>query len=241
MYIKPFKVERFMCNKEGFMHLGYIFHYLNDIMAMNAESYGASAAYHLNLGLAWVLVDYEIDINRLPKSEEILDIGTLPYSFKRMFGYRIYEFKHQGELLIKAKAKFVLININTKKVTKPSQTMLDLFKDAFKEPITLEFTKIKAEDVMLLKKIDYTVTDYTIDVNGHMNNAYFPFIAFEGLEETMIAIHDIHKIRVSYKKEGLKDETLGIYYYQISEGLLIEYIKDDVTYNQIVCYKKTPK
>ncbi|MFW5864902.1 MAG: acyl-[acyl-carrier-protein] thioesterase [Candidatus Izemoplasmataceae bacterium] len=240
MYYKKFKTERFMCNKEGLMHLGYIFHYLNDIMALNAESYGASAEYHLNQGLAWVLVDYEVDIIRLPKSEEVLEIGTLPYSFKRMFGYRIYEFKHLGETLIKAKAKFVLIDISTKKVTKPSKAMLDLFKDAFKEPLTLDFTKINPDQPTLLKQMDYTITDYAIDVNDHMNNAYYPFIAFEGLSDTMIEPNQVHKIRVSYKKEGLKNDNLFINYYAINEGIYIEFTKHNECVNQIVLYKKTP-
>jgi medium-chain acyl-[acyl-carrier-protein] hydrolase len=241
MYTKPFKIERFMCDANETLHLGYVFHYLNDIMALNAESYGASAKYHLDQGLAWVLVDYEVTINRLPKALEVVDIGTLPYSFKRMFGYRIYAFKIQDEILIQAKAKFVLIDIHTKQVTKPSQSMLDLFKDAFKEPKTLDFEKISIDDKTHLKTIAYTVTDYAIDVNGHMNNAYYPYIAFMGLDDDLMKSNDVGKIRVHYKKEALKNDLLHINYHEIDEGLLIEFIKDDDLCNQIVLYKKTPK
>ncbi|MFH5881702.1 MAG: acyl-[acyl-carrier-protein] thioesterase [Candidatus Izemoplasmataceae bacterium] len=223
MYEKNYKMERFYTDKHKNLLIGQVFHFLNDIMEYNADSYGAGEDYHIKRDLAWVLVEYDITIHQLPVADQEVIIGTLPYSFKRMFGYRVYHFKDlNGTLLIEGKAKFVLINIKTKELVKPDKALLSLFKDAHQEPVALPFDKVEATKSNLLYQKKTQVLHTHIDVNEHMNNAYYVDLAYNFLDEDTLKSSQIKRIKVAYKKEALINENLFINYYLENNGLLAD-------------------
>ena len=235
MYFKNYQIERFLTNETNYLQVGTLFHLLNDIMERNANSYGAGADYHIKQDLAWVLAQYEIDIKDWPKSDELVKVGTIPYSFKRMMGYRKYAILNQNnEVLMEGKGKFLLINIVTKAMIKPSQALLDKFTDAKKMPEALDFIRLKPEKKGLLKEIERTIAPIHIDVNNHMNNAYFVAIASEYLP---VKTETIKKIIVTYKQEAYLNDQVTIRYFKEDVGIYIELLRDEILLSQIMFYQ----
>ncbi len=211
MYYKTYTVERFNTDVKDRLTPSTLFHYLNDIMERNAESYGMGADYHIKRDLAWVLIEYQIDINRLPKSDETIKVGTIPYSFKRFYGYRKYEIKDVFDnVLVSGKGKFTLINIKTKKFVKPTEDMLEKFSDALPYPETLPFEKWRSEDFTPDYETSRVVSAAHIDVNNHLNNAFYPVYAYEALTSETLDQINPKKIYVKFKKEVFEGETLTI-------------------------------
>ncbi|WP_343089481.1 acyl-ACP thioesterase domain-containing protein, partial [Methanocalculus natronophilus] len=64
MFYKTYTVERFNTDTKDELTPSSLFHLLNDIMERNAESYGMGADYHNQRDLAWVLIEYQVNITR---------------------------------------------------------------------------------------------------------------------------------------------------------------------------------
>jgi|GEM_PF-764579 len=220
MYTRDYTVERFNTDRHNRLDIPTLFHYLNDIMERNAESYGMGANYHLKHDLAWVLIEYQIKIHRLPRSDDIINVGTLPYSFKRVYGYRVYEGKSpDGALYFEGKGKFALINIKSKEFLRPTSDMLKRFTDAKKEPVALPFEKWRVNTDELINQYTREVPQSHIDVNMHLNNAYYPAYAYEALPKELLSEYEINHVNVKFKKEVFEGQTLQINVYK-SESMV---------------------
>ena len=228
MFERRIRLDYYMCDTNRRLSPPMLFLLLNDILGYNVETYGAGADYHIKRQLAWVLVEYEIDIIRMPKMEETVRVGTLPYSFKRATGYRIYDVKSEnGDVLIKGKGKFVLINLKNKTMVKPDQTLLDKFKDAHKTPISLDFTKIRPSRTNLIDCKTLEIPNAFTDEYGHMNNAYYIRIAYEYLPRDILDKASFSKIKVLFKKECFAGDKVNLKYYQEEAGIWIDVHADD--------------
>ena len=219
MYERTYKIERFLADHSGKLKPPVLFNMLSDIMERNANSYGAGATFHLSQNLAWVLTEYQIEFNAWPKSDEVVSIGTLPYSFKKMYGFRIYHGKDaEGNVLFIGKGKFVLIDIKTKDLVKPSQDILNLFTDAKKEPQILPFEKWHLKGDHLLLRNHTTISHDFIDINGHLNNAHSVTLAHKVLDPVYIKDAQIKALYVRYRKEAFKDESVTVNLYKESDN-----------------------
>lgn len=238
MYRRPFVIEHFMSNRKGKLALRFLTFLLSDIMEHNANSYGASAEYHHKHNVAWVLTEYDITIHQLPNRDETVYAGTLPYSFKRMFGYRIYDMiSETGDVYLEGKGKFVLIDFKTKKITEPTEDMLSKFTDAIKKPKALSFEKLIPTRDTLLYKAKTSILDHHIDVNNHVNNAFYAALALDYLKPEFINEDDIKRLKVYYKKEAVYGDDIDLYYYQEPNGIYIEMKTKDTVNAQIFLIK----
>jgi len=226
MFERSYIVDAQDIDEHGYLSMPVLARYLNDIMELNAESYGAGADYHLAQNLAWVLVEYQIDIQRLPGEDEIITVGTLPYAFKRMMGYRKYRILDEvGNPLIKGKGKFMLINLSSKEIVRPSRELLEKFTDA-KIGETLPFPKWKVDNKRELSRHDYKVNAADIDVNGHVNNASYIRMLCDAFSDT-VPFHKTEKLFVKYKKEAFEGDALTFRLYSCDQGYYSTIEKND--------------
>lgn len=235
MYEKDYRIERYDTDQAGRLKPPVLTKMLSDIMERNADSYGAGADYHLSRNLAWVLVEYQLTIQRWPKADSTVTVGTLPYSFKRMYGFRIYSVKDsEGRPLIEGKGKFLLIDILTKKMVKPDPEILDKFTDAKDEPETLPFDKWRLEASKPLHSVERRVTHDLIDVNGHLNNAHSVTLAYEVMDPDFIKSQDVASMYVRYRKEAFKGDTVTITLYEEPFGHGVTITRDGAIVSEIL-------
>jgi len=235
MFERNYYIERFNADRGGRLAVPTLFLYLNDIMERNAESYGMGAAYHLEHRLAWVLVEYQININRWPSSGEYFRVGTLPYSFKRMYGYRIYSGKDAAHnTIMQGKGKFALINIDTKAFVRPTQDMLERFTDALREPTMLAFDKWDNKGGEPLYQVDTRVSHQGIDVNNHLNNAYYPYYAYQALKRDWVDNVTIYNIHVKFRQEAFEGDHLTLHVMQTMTGKRVDIYKADTLTAQVL-------
>ena len=207
MYSKKYEISEKDCNENSFLLVSSLFNYLQMIMSSNVNYLGAGSDYHHKRNLAWVFVDYEVNITKLPRKGDIVNVGTIPYSFKRFYAFRKYEIKDNfGNILVIATGKFVLINFLTKEIVSPSNEVIEQFKMQEKEPVALKMTKQhKVDELRLVKEL--IVSEKDIDENNHVNNAVY----LQYVEEDLQDIEQIKDIRVTYKKEAVQGDILQVY------------------------------
>lgn len=240
MYTKKYKISANDIDKNGKLLLQKLFYYLQDVMIHNVNSYGASTAFHHKLGLAWVLVDYDIDITELPSLSEEVTFGTLPYSFKRYYGYRIYEAQTDKGVFLKGKARFVLMDFVHKTLALPSQEILDLFTDASKEPKSLPISKHRLFKGEPLKTTTLEVTTKDIDSNNHMNNIKYLEHAIDSLNGLDIDLGMISNVRITYKKECYLNDVLELFVVRENQTVQVQIYKDGKNISVVSFVLKNP-
>ncbi len=234
MYKKDFYIHTYEVDKYGRLLVTSLLNYFQDVMVHNVDSFGASSDYHFEKDLFWVLIDYEINIFELPKGKTYVSCGTSPYSFKRFYGYRIWEMRDpSGKLLAEAKGKFLLLNVNTHEIVTPDEDLINKFKGVWKAEEALHFTKnrpIKSDVVYVASD---TVKNTYIDIYNHMNNVYYLKLAYNTIPHNLLDKQFIKKIRITFKKECVINDRLVIEGRKLNDFLYFEIKNNDILLSQI--------
>ena len=151
---------------------------------------------------SWILMDWKIQVIKRPKYGEILEVHTWCKDGGRLHTYRDYEiYNEKAELCVKGTSKWVLIDIETGKMTKIEKDLMDKYtleeKNVFNEK---EMDKLKAPE-KFETSIEYKVNRKDIDINNHMHNLYYLDLAYEALPQEIYGKRPFNYVRISYKKE----------------------------------------
>lgn len=161
-----------------------------------------------DLGLKWIVRQYQIDIQRMPKIGEEVRIRTFIDEHNRIFTYREFELYDAADnLLVDVLTVFALINDQRKLSRIPSELAEGIGSKASKRIRRLEkpaFPEIDEES----RQKKYPVGYYDIDQNFHANNSMYFKWMLEALGDEFLSRHDILGGNVIYEKEVYMDEEV---------------------------------
>ena len=149
----------------------------------------------------WIAYSWEIDIKGHAKLDDEIEITTIPTHMNRFYAYRDFIVEKNGEILAKAKAVFLLMDIER---LRPVKILDDLVKAYGKEEEVFTARDAKLEnDLDFIKDIYIRKAD--VDTNFHVNNAvYFDYIE----ELSDIFAKDIGYIKLVYRNEIRNKESV---------------------------------
>lgn len=177
-------------------------------------------------GLAWLILNWKLQVFNRPRTNTKLTINTWTRSENPLFSYRDFEVYDNNILVAKASSKWILFDVNKKCITKITPEIQQKYKciDKFafddnstkklKEPKTLEFI------------MDYNVQRRDIDTNRHVNNLIYLDYAYEVLPEDIYSNINFSNIEIMYKHEAKLGDTLSIFYSNTEENEYIVTIKN---------------
>ena len=180
-----------------------------------------------DLNGSWIIYQWDVDIHDMPERFDDLTIQTYHTYTRKFYAFRNYDVFKNGELIVRAKTKWLLVNPEKKLPMRISDELGVIYgrEDGY---------DIVEKDLELIdgdyKKCgEYTVRKTDIDYNYHANNArYIEWI------ENYLDDDTIKKVEVVYKKELKLDESVeiyklekdcSIYFKLISNGVLKTTIK----------------
>lgn len=183
-----------------------------------AISHSEEAGYgvsHINqTHLAWLLLDWKVQVIAYPNSNETLTVKTWPRVFDKLYSYRDFEvFDSNNNLVAIASSKWFAIDTESKKIRKLTPEITEAYGD----PITKcvfenAFTeKLKVPEDLKLN-FSYNIQRRDIDTNGHVNNLNYIDFALESLDEEIYNSNTFHNLEVIYKKEIKLHEKINCYY-----------------------------
>ena len=218
------------------MHPGDLFHVLNDVMAAHTTSLGLDHHFHAARQQMWVLTAYDLELSQLFDFTQPLIAKTAPYSFKRMYGYRQYALvSEDGQLIGSAKGRFVLINTATEQLMAPDATLLKQFKAIRSDAVALPmFKPSKPSEETPVFHQTVVVTPEHIDVNGHVNNAFYPDWAFSYLPNDHTLLKSRLFVHVQFKREVFVTEQVELAYYKIKDGFDVLMRKGDTMVARVI-------
>lgn len=152
-------------------------------------------------GVGWVVTSYDIQINKLPKVDQAIKITTSGTYRNKMFAYREFWVRDsQDNLLVKVNSIWVLINEETRKVTRLPEEIVA----PYESEVVKKMPKLPRPNKILTEQANskkYQVRYSDIDFNGHVNNSKYLDWMIDGLSMEFLLKNQPSKIAIRFENE----------------------------------------
>ena len=185
----PYQIPFYETNITHQVKLPHLLAFSLQVSGMQSESLGDTDKEVFDkYGLVWIVTDYAIEIDRLPRYNEKVTITTEAVSYNKIFCYRnFYITDETGQQIMLFKTTFALMDYETRKINTASH-----------------YDECGG----------FYVTKYQLDTNYHVNNAWYIQIAQEYLPDDFVPA----MIRVDYKMPAVYGDKIYPYIGWTDEG-----------------------
>ncbi|MCR4673236.1 MAG: acyl-[acyl-carrier-protein] thioesterase [Lachnospiraceae bacterium] len=223
MYSEKRKVMFSDVREDETMDISKITDYFQDCGTNHTESVGLSIDKLTEMGLAWIVVSWQIDVIRAPRLGETVEVATWPYKGAgRLYAYRNFTITDStGEIIVKANSFWVMLDLRRMTITGISEEVASYYTVSDKLDMVYKPRKIQNGTSDFAAE-PFTVPRAYIDRNSHMNNAWYVRAALEYLPEDFTVGEMRAEFRNSAKKGDIiypKTET--------GEGRIVVYLNDE--------------
>lgn len=197
------KIRYSETDSTGRLSLPALLDYFQDCSTFQSEELGVGLEYTKSFDLAWVMLYWQIDIERFPVLCDEIVVGTFPYEFKSCMGGRNFYMKDdKGNRIACANSVWALMNMVEGKPALPTEKMLTTY--SLEEKLDMEYTprklKMPAEEGVYGESI--VVGAHHLDTNNHVNNGQYIKMAMNNLPGDIV----ITRLRAEYRQQAfLKD------------------------------------
>lgn len=204
MYTFQSRIRYSEVGTDGNLTLESLLDYFQDCSTFHSEDLGLGIEYLKKHQAAWVLSAWQIVVNRYPRLNESVTIGTAPYDFKGFVGSRNFWMDTEaGERLAYANSVWSLINTEKGVPMKPTQDMLDGYVLAEKLDMNYAPRKI-AVPAFGNGQEEVIVRPHHLDTNGHVNNGQYVRMAMDYVPKDFL----IYQLRAEYKKQAVLNDRI---------------------------------
>ena len=213
--------------------------YFQDCSTFQTQEGPATVEVTEKKGIAWVVVCWQVEVNRLPKLGERVVIGTVPYELKGFFGHRNFFMDTiDGERLACANSVWTLMDMVKGCPARIDDEMIATYP--LDEKLPMEYAPRKIDvprDAGVYSAKTKKIGMHHLDSNMHVNNGQYIRIAFQAFENVaeentmerlskLVRSRDNLSIRVEYRQQAhLGDEVHPVVY--IKDGIYTTCINDD--------------
>ncbi len=187
-----------------------IYKYFQQIAGENLDELGLTYDALLEKNLVFVLAKMKSVFYRPITKNEKLTLETVHRRVKGASFIRDYTLTSKGELIAEASSYWALIDVNTRRLCRPS-----VLEDSFTEVCELCSFEIEGRfsfpDDLNKSYYGYKVVFTDIDENSHMNNTRYPDICLDaigGIKEDEY----VSAVRLDYLTEAKLGEELQLVY-----------------------------
>lgn len=178
--------------------------YFNDTAGHHSESLGYSIETLFKKGYSWILLSWNISINRWPHLRERIEIETWISRIKRCFAYREFLIKsNQNESIIKASSHWIFYNMNKQRPAKIPLALSNLWLIKPVEACSLSIINsfLLREPKYQNEEKEYVVQMQDIDILGHVHNSRYIGWIMENKPEIIKQHYTLKHLQVLYHHE----------------------------------------
>lgn len=210
VFEKEYEVNYYEIDYEERLLITSLVNYFGDVSTKHSEEMGGGIEYSKKNGVAWVLYKWSIDVERYPKYGEKIRVRTNACSFRKFYGYRIFEvFDEKGDIIARANSIWLLIDTNKRKILRVTKDMYEIFGLTEKDNRPLTIKNVKLPEKFTIEK-SFNVRYSDIDTNKHVNNVKYIDWIIETIPLDIILKYAIKHINITYEKEALYGEKISI-------------------------------
>lgn len=204
MYTYNSRVRFSETDTDRLLSMEGIVNYMQDCSSFQYEDLGASIDYLSSIKKNWILNTWQIVIERRPKVYEQITVGTIPYDYKDIYGYRNFFINDsEGNRCAYANTVWVLLNSDTNMPTKVTEKAVVGYNNEPK--LDMDYADRKIIIPKTLESHDpFKVLYNHLDTNLHVNNGKYIRMAMEYLPNDFI----VKQMRVQYVKSAVYGDTI---------------------------------
>ncbi|MHA8138260.1 acyl-[acyl-carrier-protein] thioesterase [Lactobacillaceae bacterium Scapto_B20] len=164
------------------------------------ESLGLSQDFILSFGVTWVVIQYDLEIDHLPTTNEKITLTTRSTSYNKYFAFReFWVMDENGEQCVYIKSLWVAMDMNQRRLaTIPAEIVAPYQSEAVK--LTPRFKKPKRIKA-LIGHHEYRIRYSDIDTNNHVNNTRYLEWMLDVLPYEFLVSHQPTHINLKYDNE----------------------------------------
>jgi len=187
---------------------------LQEAAILHSEHAGYGVNNSDETHLAWLLLNWKVQVFSYPHTNQVITIKTWPRIFDKLYSYRDFEVLDEDNNLIAiASSKWFAIDTETRKIRKITSEI----SEPYGKPFTKSVFEAPFEEKIIIPEnsslnFNYKIQRRDIDTNGHVNNLNYIDFALETLEEDIFNDNLFHNLEVVYKKEIKYNEKINCYY-----------------------------
>lgn len=225
MYIFDSRVRYSETGEDGRLTPMGVINYFQDCSTFQSEDIGVGVEWLEQKKRAWLLAAWRIVFDRFPKLGERIKIGTFPYGFKGIYGFRgFYIEDESGELVVRADSLWFLYDMEAKTPMKVTEEhlapyiteQLDLKMERAQRKIPVPADYVEGSPIEVLS--------HYLDTNHHVNNARYADLAIEAAQ---ITGSDIRELGVEYKQEAKPGDIMYPHISETPDGKVVALCRED--------------
>ena len=189
--------------------LNAIMAYFQEIAIMHSNEAGYSIEKLAQQNLGWVITNYHIIIDKMPKCGQSLMLKTWSSSIKHFQAERSYTIEDEkGNIMIKASSRWVLIDLEKRSFASVNDDMEKAYKTGAPPAIDNEKYKMPKERESLLSEFNIQVTRSQTDTNGHTNNTQYAAWANDMVPDEIYNNYSCVDFKIVFRNESKKGDKL---------------------------------
>lgn len=194
-------VATYECDKTSNMTLPSLINVMVETSGLQSHALGNTEEQMSERGLTWIIIQYNIKVNRMPTRREEITLETEALSYNRFFTYRAFRaFDESDNLLVEVITTFSVMEMATRKLTQVSKELVAPYQ-AEEIRTMVRASKIKPVNKETLTSMPFRVRYLDIDGNMHVNNAkYFDWI-INTVDVEILENYLIKAVTIKYEKE----------------------------------------
>ena len=120
------------CDETGKIQLPHLIEHFMQVSNAQLTSGGAGIHDLLKQNLGWVVVEYHLDIDRLPEAGEKITVTTNGSGYNRFFEYRDFGIiDYTNEKIVDGKSQWVILDLKNRKITEADDQMMQKFGNPY--------------------------------------------------------------------------------------------------------------
>lgn len=164
-----------------------------------SDSLERGSDYVHQLGLGWVITNYQLFIERMPKVGEVITVATMAMEYNKYFCYRNFWISDEaGNELVRIESVFVLMDLANRKMSSVPEEIIAPYES---EKVNRIKRYPKVEKIENGQSLDYRVRFYDIDSNQHVNNSVYFNWMIDVLGYDFLTTHQPTYVNIRFDKE----------------------------------------
>ena len=120
------------CDETGRIQLPKLIEHFMQVSNDQLTQGGAGIKDLLKQNLGWVVVEYHLDVERLPKAGEKITVTTNGSGYNRFFEYRDFGIiDSTNKKIVDAKSQWVILDLENRKITEADSQMMEKFGNPY--------------------------------------------------------------------------------------------------------------
>ena len=230
MYSFTSTVRYSECDTNSILTIPALINYLQDCSTFHTESLGHGISYCAEHHFAWFVAAWQVQIERLPRFTEEIEVSTWSAAKSVTFANRFFTVKTTcGEELVRADSLWFAFDTQAMRATRIPQDEHVYFTD--EEPVNLPPTQRKLKLVGKGTELpSFEVVEHHLDTNHHVNNGQYIAMA-----DNVIRAHDEgfapYRLCVQYKEAAKLGDVIVPTLYAEDRGYAVDLANEQgVTY-----------